>query len=631
MKKLLSVFCIILCYALLQTGVFAADPLLEDRNSTKLSVTFKTGAGEYNVNGKTVKAENSVLTGGKIFVPVKVITDALGAGLTVDLKAKTAVISYNNVDIKLTDMKKEALIGGKKIQIDAAPYIKNNTFMATISFLADNLGADVTTINGKVTFNKEIVNQNSIKDFSSLIKKTTKDKIGDSYYKWSMLLPDDLKLEYRSFNGTENIFKALDDSYMVSVNLYNLSADSSLDNATANIKEDISEYTLIDYSEDANNGVDYVEFVYKDDEWTVQRRVFLTKDKEYEICIYTKNENSYDDEKYSSLMESLDFTFDKKGSTEDLSDVSTQGYRRYQDTRLKWSMDMVPYWEEVKDDKIQNVISFYGQEYEYMSVRVYSLDKGDTLDSITQKDLDSDADEYNSEFYQVIKQEKGKISGIDCNKVYYTLKFNKKLVYGCEIYITDKNYKYIITSQIPEDVYNNPKKKSLYDGMLDSFTFKQLDSKVIGKLLDPKKVNLKDKTRKIDEETYSINIPVSWDETDTSTKENRIYGIRDISSRITIIDEIQSISDFVSYMENGFSKDSKYKLESKETLSDKGTFYYKYVYRLTDADGYTYRMVQYFIQRGNKVYMVMFVVDNNVYSTNNIKIINNVWQSFTLK
>ncbi len=630
MRKLLSVLSIILCFALLQTGVFAAETPLEDRTSTKLSVSFKTGSGDYTVNGKIVKAESSVLTGGKIFVPVKVITDALGATLTVDLKAKTAVISYNNVDIKLTEKKKDAVIGGKKIQIDAAPYIKNNNFMATISFLADNLGADLTNNNGKVTFIKEIVNQNSIKDFSTLIKKSSKDKVGDSYYKWSMLLPDDLKLEYRSFNGTKNLFVAQDSSYIVTVGLAYTTAGASLDNAAAFIKDEISEYTLIDYTEDTINGVNYLEFIYKDDEWTVRRRIFLTSDKAFEVHILTKNDDAYDDDKYTALIDSFDFNYDKKVA-EDLSDVSSGGFRKYQDTRLKWSMNMVPYWEEVKDDKIQNVIAFYGNEYEYLSVEVYSLDKGDTLDSVTQKILDNNAADFNSEFYQVIKQEKGKISGMDCNKVYYTLKYKNKLVYGCDMVITDKNYKYIITSEIPEDVYNNPKKKSLYDGMLDSFTFKQLDSKVIGKLLDPKKISLKDKTRKIDEETYTVNIPVGWTEANSSTKDSRIYGTRDISASISIIDGIQSVSDFVNYMEVQYAKDSKTKLESKETLSEKGTACYKYVYRTTDADGYTYRMVQYYVQKGTKVYMIMFFVDNDTYSTKNLNIINNVWQSFTLK
>lgn len=268
MKKFFSIMSFVLCFAILQFSAFAAELPTENKNATKISVSFKAGTGAYDVNGKNVKGELSAQTGGKIFVPVKVITDALNATLNVDLKDKTAVINYNSVDIKLTETKKEAVVAGKIISIDAAPYIKNNSFMASITSLADMLGADVSTSDGKITFTKEIANPNSIKDFSSLIKKTKKSKVGDSYYEWSMQLPDDLKLQYRDFNGSENIFVAQDESYTMAILLCD-SEGSSLDNAVKNIKDRIQGYTLIDFVEDSNNGEKYVEFVYNDDKKTV--------------------------------------------------------------------------------------------------------------------------------------------------------------------------------------------------------------------------------------------------------------------------------------------------------------------------------------------------------------------------
>jgi len=397
MKRFFILFSLVFSLLLGSMNVFAADTEKIETNknenaSTKITISFKSGAGNYNVNGKNVKAETSVTVNGKVFVPINVITDALSATLNIDKKKKTAAINYNGVEIKLTDKKAEAIIAGKKVKMDAAPYIKNSSIMAPVSFLADTFGADITNDKGQVTFVKEIANPNSIKDFSTLIKNTTKNKIGDSYYNWSMSLPKDLELSYRDFNGSENAFTAQDESYYVGVYIYDKEKDTSLDSIVDFLLEYTKDYTLIDYGKKTNSdGIDYVEFIYKDDEQTYQSRYFLSDNKEYSFILTTKNDEAYIDDKYQNIINSFKFKFDNDGSAEDLSDVSKEGFRKYQDTRMKWSINMHPDWEEYKDDKIQNKVVFNGNNGAFFSLEVYSLDSGETLDSITHKPKGSPA------------------------------------------------------------------------------------------------------------------------------------------------------------------------------------------------------------------------------------------------
>ena len=261
MKKLFVLFSVIICFILSSVSVFAADDLLDENTSTIITVSFKAGTGSYTVNGKAVKAEASAVVKGKTFVPVKVITDALGASFTPDLKKKTAVIKYNDVEIKITDKKQEALVAGKKTKMDAAPYIKNSSFMATISFLADVFGADLTNSGGKVTFTKEIANPNSIKDFGTLIKNSNKSKVGDSYYKWSMKLPRELTLGSRSFNGDYSFFISQDASYSISVVIRDKDKDATLEDKQQNLREEAEDSTLIDSAIYELNGVEYAEIV----------------------------------------------------------------------------------------------------------------------------------------------------------------------------------------------------------------------------------------------------------------------------------------------------------------------------------------------------------------------------------
>lgn len=638
MKKSLILFGLIFCLLASSVNVFAAEITKEEtkqnkNETTKITISFKSGTGNYTVNGKVIKGETSVVSKGRVLIPASIVTDALSATLAIDNKKKTAIINYNGVEIKMVDKKAEATIAGKKTTIDVAPYIKNSSFMVSISFLADTFGADLTNDKGQVTFVKEIANPNSIKDFGTLIKKTTKEKIGDSYYNWSMMLPKDLELSYRDFNGSENEFTAQDGSYFVNLYIEDRDKDTSLENVENNLLEYTKDFTLIDYGKKTDNNENkYVEFIYKDDKYTYQFRYYLSNVKSYSFIVVTDNNQDYLDDKYQKILDSIKFNFVKDGSIEDLSDVTKEGYRKYQDTRMKWSINMHPDWEEFKDDKIQNKVVFNGKNDSYFSVEVYSMNSGETLNSITEDEIKQNATDLNPNLYKLIKQEDGIVNGIKCKKFYYTLKVLNKTYYDWVVCFADNNYKYILNVELLDTNYNDSAQKALVEGMINSFTFKELNSKTIGKLLDPDKIVLSDKTRNISESAYSMDIPFNWSEIEGSSSDTKSFGKDQLNVNVGIYDNVSSMSDFINFLD-GHYKDKtndKFRVESKTTVSDKGTVCYKYVliYEYEDSE---YRDDMYFIQKGNKVYSVDFMTDNLFYCEKNMKIFNAIWNSFTLK
>lgn len=631
MKKIVSIFSAIFVMLLFSVNIFAADSSTDNKTSTKITVAFTAGNGVYIVNEKVVKAEASTTVNGKVFVPVKVITDALNADLTVDLKKKTAVINYNGVEIKLTEKKLEATVAGKSVKADAAPYIKNSSFMASISFLADTFGADMTNKSGQVSFIKEIANPNSIKDFGTLIKKTTKDKIGDSYYNWSMLLPDDLELEYRNFSGTDNYFIAQDGSYEVALYLYDADENSNLDNVENFMFEWTKNYTLIDYKRDSINGLDFVEFIYKDNNWTYRKRVFITKEREYQFIIYTLNDDDYSSEKYQNIIDSLTFKFPKDKSSEDLSDVKADGYRTYQDTRLKWSMNIIPYWREVKDDNIQNNIVFYGEGSELASVSVFSLEKGETLDSVTQQKIKDRTDAMNPELFKITNQESTTVNGISCNKIYYSVSLYDQAYTGCDVIIVDKNYKYILNSMIPAKEYTKSSKRNMLQGMLNSFKFAELDTKTVGKLLDRNKVILSNNTRNIDQTMYSVKLPFNWIEDDENTNDTQYYYKGSLGLSVSVFKELR-LGDVVRFYDDKFKKSASedLKLVSRTTITEKGTTCYKYVVVFKENNS-EFASTIYVFQKGNNVFYVSLLCENIYYGPTNTDILNKIWESFTAK
>jgi hypothetical protein len=308
------------------------------------------------------------------------------------------------------------------------------------------------------------------------------------------------------------------------VYIYDKDETESLDNVTSYMLEYTKDYTLIDYGIKSNDGVDYVEFIYKDDKQTYQDRYYLSDTKEYNLMLITLNDDSYLDDKYQNIIDSFQFTFDNDGSIEDLSDVSKDGYRKYQDTRLKWSINMHPDWEEYKNDKIQNKVSFNGKNDAHFSVEVYSLENGETLDSITKESIKEAVEALNPKLYTLEKQESSVIGGVKCSKLYYSYKISNNITYGCEVLFIDKNYKYILSSQLLDKDYNDVKQKELVDGIINSFNFKELETKKIGKLLDPNKIDLSKKTQKIYNDLYSIDIPFNWKEDSETMKSIEVYS-----------------------------------------------------------------------------------------------------------
>lgn len=88
----------------------------------------------------------------------------------------------------------------------------------------------------------------------------------------------------------------------------------------------------------------------------------------------------------------------------------------------------------------------------FFSVNIYSLEKGETLDSITTSAINSYERDYNTEMFKFERQERAVIGGVKCSKLYYKYTKTDKLKYGCDIFFADKNYKYVLSYEIPEEI-----------------------------------------------------------------------------------------------------------------------------------------------------------------------------------
>ena len=154
MKKIIKIS--ILCLALLITPVFA-------NNLFKVSIgrtQFQVKKAEVLVNNRTLKTEFSpYIKQGRTFVPIREITENLGADVKWNNRDKSIKISLNGDVIDMKINSPNVRVNGKKISLDnaQAPQLalyssprKETKTMVPLRFISETFGYDVDWNNDKV-------------------------------------------------------------------------------------------------------------------------------------------------------------------------------------------------------------------------------------------------------------------------------------------------------------------------------------------------------------------------------------------------------------------------------------------------------------------------------------------------
>ncbi|BAL81638.1 stalk domain-containing protein [Caldisericum exile] len=114
------------------------------RYSKSVSMILQIGNPVAVVNGQNYTLEAAPqITSGRTVVPLRFVGESFGATFTYEASTKKIEISFNNNSITMWVGKKSALVNGKEIQIDVAPYIVNGRTLVPIRFISDVFGADV--------------------------------------------------------------------------------------------------------------------------------------------------------------------------------------------------------------------------------------------------------------------------------------------------------------------------------------------------------------------------------------------------------------------------------------------------------------------------------------------------------
>lgn len=168
--------------AMLITPVFAAKEFNVSIGNTQ----FKVKEAGVLVNNKTLKTEFSpYIKQGRTFVPIREITEKLGADVDWRAKDKSIKITLNGDVIKMKINSPIVTVNGKKINLDdaQAPQLalykspkKETKTMVPLRFISETFGYNVDWNNDKVRAEISTYKNNSIVEDKEKDSKNTKNK-----------------------------------------------------------------------------------------------------------------------------------------------------------------------------------------------------------------------------------------------------------------------------------------------------------------------------------------------------------------------------------------------------------------------------------------------------------------------
>ena len=638
MKKFASIILILTICILAVTGQAWADA----DGTSKLVI--KENSEIYKINSKEYKYEKPFSKQDVLMVCLEPVVKALNLTMEKGADNKTITLKYSGLTMTMQVGSNDATVDGKKTPLPQAPVSVNGSIMIPLRFVVENFGGEVS-VDSKtldIIITKESAGDNSIKDFSLLLKKTTKEIVGDSYYKWSIRLPKDVKIAYRSFNGSYNEFEAVDGSYNFSLSISDLKSGENFDTLFASELQYASDYTLMNQEKAKRNGLDYFKIVYRDSDYIYEEREFVKDNKVYGLYLEIEDEDKYKNNKeLAALMDSFLPEFKKDDRTEDLSDVTADGYRIFEEKKLKFSIKVPADWYESSYDNKENQVFFTepskdsSGSKDSLSIYMFSKESGLTMDKLNAKELNYIKDEYNPELVKVAKSEDITINKLKAKRNVYSMKLKSKTSYICNLLVLGNNYRYDIRYETAQP-YDNAAVRDKINNLLGTFTFIEPEPDEAGSLLDPESVK-PEGIRHIEnkDKTFSFDVPINWIKA-TSDDENIVSYSNDdrtISATVTSKKDVV-VNDFLKYLEGDFKKTiaslgSSMNID-RQTFTDKGTLIVKYTTDITRGE-LAYKICYYTFSKGSTVYeAVMYIADINA-SEKNKKILTDIWESLKLQ
>ncbi|MBR6719853.1 MAG: copper amine oxidase N-terminal domain-containing protein [Clostridia bacterium] len=472
MKKILALLlCLAMSFSLIAS--FAE----EEKDTSKIEISFKVGDSTLLINGKEVTVETPYIAGeGTTLVPLRVITEAFGAEVLWEGETKTITLNYPDVTIILQIDNRIAKVNDHTEELPVAPTLSaSGVTMVPLRFISETFGAEVGYNEGAITVTK------SADDFGTTVSVLTqKEKIGDSYYGWTMNTPKNLTLSYKSFDGRELVFSG--DTTEVELDIYDNPEDFSIESDFIDIKSSASSMGALvraDLLKDENGNTYYIIQV-KDSESFIDARRYSTEDFVYSFFTEVTGNDATAKESILSILDSFKAE-ELTDAVYDLSEVK-DGMRKYTDEDLKFSLSL-PANYSVEESSV-NERFFYAltktddDPYSYVNLFISSKTDKANAKTLAENDCETRAKYYNKEFSTISSVSEKEINGTVCYIYTHEIKGTKSdNSLTTDVFFDKGEYVYNFCFYRDEDAVLD------VDAILATIKAEELDANATGTLL----------------------------------------------------------------------------------------------------------------------------------------------------
>ncbi|MDQ8733991.1 stalk domain-containing protein [Paenibacillus sp. LHD-38] len=260
----------LLVLSLLPAAAFGAD------TGTQVEVRLKAGSKTVKINGSASTVEAPFVSSGTTMVPLKVITNAFGAGLKLE-NGNVITLTYNDRKVILTFGSKTVKVNGAAKAVAVAPVVVKGSTMVPLRVIVEAFGAKITADSAtKETVIIGVRAQSAGTGGTSIDSDYGKTKVGDSYYGWSLNYPAGLVQVLQSDNGDYVKWADTADESKVAAQVNVITEHVGNDTLTSEEQRDV----LYNY--------------YDEDEITVDKRTTTVNGLVFEKQItYTKETKMY--------------------------------------------------------------------------------------------------------------------------------------------------------------------------------------------------------------------------------------------------------------------------------------------------------------------------------------------------
>jgi hypothetical protein len=109
-----------------------------------VNISFIIGENSISVNNETIESMSTYLVDGSTLVPLRLISEGLGAEVNWDGENNTVTVKDADTTIVLKIGSKTAEVNGEIVEMIAAPELRDGNAVVPVRFISENLNADVS-------------------------------------------------------------------------------------------------------------------------------------------------------------------------------------------------------------------------------------------------------------------------------------------------------------------------------------------------------------------------------------------------------------------------------------------------------------------------------------------------------